>query len=106
MKDWSRQLTVRLFGRPEIISVPAGKFPAKGFLLLGLVLRMPEGRMSRAEAANLLWDSSKDGDSLANLRQLLSRLRRLQPVTGELIRAESTEVRLGADISAVDLYHF
>src|SRR5690606_14534305 len=35
-----------------------------------------------------------------------SRLRRLEPITGELIRGESSEVRLGADIAAVDLFHF
>lgn len=98
--------SIRLFGRPEATTTEPGKFPAKGFALLALLVTSPDHRISRSHAAGLLWHEKKDGEALTNLRQLLARLRRLSSLTGELVVADSVDIRLGKAIDSIDLCRF
>lgn len=100
-----RDFRISLFGRPQI-DFAAEKMPAKGFLLLALLVSAPGLRLTRSSAASYLWSSASDSEALVNLRKLLSQLRRIQPVCGELIVTSSSDIRLGSGAEAIDLFRF
>jgi DNA-binding SARP family transcriptional activator/TolB-like protein len=54
-------------------------FPAKAFQLLAFLVLNRNRKHSRRYLASLLWDSASEEMALANLRQLLARMRRLMP---------------------------
>ncbi|GAB2177876.1 BTAD domain-containing putative transcriptional regulator [Dongia sp. agr-C8] len=101
------QVFIRLLGVPEVAgSATAAPFPAKGFQLLALICRSPAARISRREAASLLWNSGSDGEALTNLRQLLMRIRRFDASTQELIASDQQWLTLGAAFPDIDILLF
>lgn len=100
-----RDFRVNLFGRPQM-DFAAEKMPAKGFLLLALLVTAPAFQLTRTNAASYLWSSASDSEALVNLRKLLSQLRRIQPVCGNLITTDSSDIRLGVGAEAIDVFRF
>lgn len=84
----------------------AEKMPAKGFLLLALLVTAPAFQLTRTNAASYLWSSASDSEALVNLRKLLSQLRRIQPVCGDLITTDSSDIRLGVGAQSIDVFRF
>lgn len=95
---------VCLLGPPTVVGLGTDRiFPQKGYQLLALVVRARDQQLSRKAAAGLLWDNVSDETALGNLRQLISRIRKLQPYTGSLIEADPYNIQLGAESSKIDL---
>ena len=99
-------VSIKLFGAPKLTNSSPNMFPAKGFLLLAVLISTPGHRIQRTKLANLLWDSTGDVEALTNLRQLIARVRRKSHLTGDLVETNTGEVWLGADAVAVDLFKF
>jgi len=101
------EAAVRLLGVPEVHGGRAAHFfPSKGFQLLALLVRAPSARITREQAASLLWDSVEASKGLANLRQLLVRMRRSEPSCGELVVANGQILALGTGAQATDVRIF
>ncbi len=100
-----RDFRISLFGRPQM-DYAAEKMPAKGFLLLALLVAAPNFRLTRSKAASYLWSSTSDSEALVNLRKLLSQLRRIRPSSGDIIVTESSDIRLGIGAKTIDLFGF
>ncbi len=100
-------IEIRLLGVPEMVH-PAGPalFPAKGFQLLALLARAPTKRLGRKEIAQLLWDNDTEAAALANLRQLLARIRKASSGHDELIDSDAKSVALGGGGALIDLNLF
>ncbi len=97
---------LRLFGEPELASAGDFAFPAKGFQLIALIARSPDRRIARRHVVSLLWPDADAADGFANLRQLIARMRRAHPTTGELILVDDRTIALGRDADAIDLCMF
>src|SRR5438445_8371482 len=68
---------LRVLGSAEFVaSGQRQKFPDKGFQLLSFLSLAPARRATRRQLADLLWDSTDNATALANLRQLVVRIRR------------------------------
>jgi DNA-binding SARP family transcriptional activator len=79
---------VILLGEPRLTGVAANGFPAKGFTLAAALLLAKDRRLTREQAASLLWDDCAHAAALANLRQLLVRIGRALPPGRNLIVSE------------------
>jgi pentatricopeptide repeat protein len=102
-----RKIVLRLFGEPELTASAGDEvFPTKGFQLLALLALASDRRVARRHAASLFWPDSDAAVGLANLRQLIARVRRAHSVTGELIVADDRVVALGPAADAIDLCAF
>jgi DNA-binding SARP family transcriptional activator/TolB-like protein len=98
---------VRLLGSPKVFGLEADRvFPQKGFQLLALIARARDQHITRRTAAGLLWDDIEEEKALANLRQLIGRIRKLQGGIGHLLDADLHDVWLGADKEKIDLCQF
>jgi pentatricopeptide repeat protein len=99
------QPLVCLLGQPKVVGLePDRVFPQKGYQLLALVARDRDERITRKEAAGLLWDNVSEEKSLNNLRQLITRVRQAQQDIGVIVDVDSHVVRLGPDKLKLDLY--
>ncbi|WP_162820805.1 BTAD domain-containing putative transcriptional regulator [Microvirga calopogonii] len=99
-------VTVRVLGIPEFgLPSPGRVFPVKGFQLLALLASSSSHKMTRKQIASLLWDSRNEAVALANLRQLLARIRQAAKNT-ELISSSVEEVELGKDAAQIDVISF
>jgi DNA-binding SARP family transcriptional activator/TolB-like protein len=95
---------VCLLGPPTVVGLGTDRiFPQKGYQLLALVVRARDQQIARKAAAGLLWEDVSEETSLGNLRQLISRIRKLQQYTGSLIEADPYNIRLGSDSARIDL---
>ena len=102
-----QKLLIRLFGEPELTaSADDIVFPAKGFQLLALLARSPDRRVGRRQVASLLWADSDSTNSLANLRQLIARVRRADLAPGQLIVADDRVIALGPAANSIDVCAF
>jgi DNA-binding SARP family transcriptional activator/TolB-like protein/Tfp pilus assembly protein PilF len=100
-------IRITLFGHPAVAApLPGAVFPEKGFQLLAILCRAPRGECSRRKLASLLWDSQSDAIALANLRQLLARIRRALADTGAVLESKGQTIALGSLRSAIDLCAF
>lgn len=97
---------LRLFGEPELASAGDIAFPAKGFQLIALIARSPDRRVQRRYVVSLFWPDADVADGFANLRQLIARMRRAHPTTGELLLVDDRTIALGRDADAIDLCAF
>lgn len=101
------EIAVRILGSPQVSNLPGNiVFPAKGFQLIALLALAPSGRMTRKEAASLLWDSDSDSAALTNLRQLLIRMRRSLPDAEDLLSADAQTIAIGRLRPTIDLCRF
>lgn len=99
--------SVCLLGIPEVTGLPDGVvFPVKGLQLISLIALAPAHRMHRREIASMLWDSTSDAAAFANLRQLLTRLRKILPEFEELLISTDRDIILGHNQTGVDLCAF
>lgn len=100
-------IPIRILGTPTAVvgGLPV-VFPAKGFQLIALLARSPSGTVRRREAASLLWSRDTGAVAFANLRQLLSRIRRLPAPIGQLVSGDTKVLVLGPSASAIDLCEF
>ena len=99
--------TISILGQPSLRERTKGQvFPDKGFQLLAVLCRSPDGRCTRRKLASLLWDASNDATALANLRQLLARIRRALPSAPDLVSSDGDSVALGRQRSMIDLCAF
>jgi pentatricopeptide repeat protein len=98
---------IRLLGIPELIGISDDYvFPSKGFQLIALVGRAPSGKMTRRELAAYLWESESDSTSLANLRQLVTRMKRGLGDKQDVLEIDAQAIALGTNRFAVDLCAF
>ncbi len=97
---------VKLLGEPRSLWLSDhSKFPAKGYLLLGLLHRSRDCRMRRSVAASILWDSNSDDQAFTNLRQLIARIRRSSPEK-EILINEGQAIILAEPFRHSDLQAF
>lgn len=80
-------------------------FPAKGFQLVTLLASSSSLREPRRRVAQVLWSGSGDEEALANLRQLLVRVRRCGADRPPLA-ADTSTVSLGVGCADLDLLEF
>jgi len=100
-------IRITLLGHPAVAARPSGAvFPQKGFQLLAILCRAPRGECSRRRLASLLWDSESDATALANLRQLLARIRRALAGMGVALESRDQDIALGSLSTAIDLCAF
>jgi pentatricopeptide repeat protein len=98
---------IRILGPPDVTDLPADLvFPNKAYQLLALLLRSSQKRLSRKTMASLLWESKSDPAALANLRQLLVRIRKILPDHKALFVTDAQTVGLGGEASHIDLWQF
>jgi DNA-binding SARP family transcriptional activator/TolB-like protein len=83
-------------------------FPGKAVLLAARLALSGEGySISRAEAADLLWEEASGAAAALNLRQLLVRVRNRQDELGlDLFQIDPGHVRLNPDATAIDVMQF
>ncbi|HWA91098.1 MAG TPA: BTAD domain-containing putative transcriptional regulator [Rhizomicrobium sp.] len=100
-------IRITLLGHPTVAArLPGAVFPEKGFQLLAILCRVPKGECSRRKLASLLWDAQDDAVALANLRQLLARIRRALAGSGAALESKGQAVALGSLKAAIDLGRF
>ena len=98
--------TIAIFtlGEPQTVGpLENVALPAKAFQLLTILSRCRDHRISRREAAALLWGSQGEAEGLTNLRQLLARTRRATPADCNLIMSDNQSISLGGDALAIDI---
>ena len=100
-------IRITLLGHPAVAERLSGAvFPQKGFQLLAILCRSPRGECSRRRLASLLWDSQNDAGALANLRQLLARIRRALADMGMALESRDQDIALGTLRGTIDLCVF
>ncbi|MBI4922734.1 MAG: tetratricopeptide repeat protein [Devosia nanyangense] len=97
---------LRLTGTPRIVVEGrlAARLPDKVYCLVALLILRFNGAADRGIVASLLWEDG-DGDAArANLRNLLSQLKRWQERTGtRLVHADTSRIWRAADCEITDL---
>jgi pentatricopeptide repeat protein len=98
---------IRVLGTPDVTDLPVDLvFPNKAYQLLALLLRSKPQRLTRKSIASLLWESKSDPAALANLRQLLARMRKTLPQQRDLFVIDPQTIGLGKDAVHIDLWQF
>lgn len=95
---------LHLTGRPKItIGEQTLSVPAKGFAMLAVLAGSADGVKSRAELRSMLWAQDDDAQTSANLRQLIARVRVIEPALGApLVMADRETVRINLDGIDID----
>ena len=107
MADESTGLLVRLFGAPETSGTPGSpSFPSRGYALLTLLTLAPGYRLSKAVAADRIWDSKSSVANHANMRQLLRRMALANPNISGLLYYDARSIWLSGAAKLVDLARF
>src|SRR5262249_47269898 len=102
-----REPSIQLLGTPGLREpVTGGFFPSKGFQLLSVLCLAPSQRITRKEAAALLWDSASDAAALTNLRQLIVRVKKSGPKLRPIIETDPISISLGEGKIEIDLFRF
>lgn len=101
-----KAFSLKVLGPPQLF-LPMGlsKVPAKGLQLLGLLCRAERHQIQRRTVASILWDSESDHHAFTNLRQLMTRMRKLSP-DDPLIISDSRFIALGETFRCTDLAAF
>lgn len=98
-----RDMIVHLVGVPHMAKPTEGVFPAKGYILIAMLLLAGSGRMSRQAVAALLWDDAPEEKALTNLRQLLVRIHRCWPYEEPLVETSGSHLMAGSSAHRSDL---
>lgn len=101
--DAEQDMIVHLVGVPHMAKPTEGVFPAKGYILIAMLLLAGSGRMSRQSVAALLWDDAPEEKALTNLRQLLVRIHRCWPYDEPLIETSGPHLTAGTSAHRSDL---
>lgn len=101
--DAERDLIIHLVGVPHVAKPTEGVFPAKGYILIAMLLLAGSGRMNRQSIAALLWDDAPEEKALTNLRQLLVRIHRCWPYEETLIESSGPLLAAGPGARRSDL---
>jgi len=101
--DAERDTTIHLIGIPHVATPTEGVFPAKGYILITMLLLAGSRRMSRQAVAALLWDDAPEEKALTNLRQLLVRINRCWPYEDALIETSGPHLTAGSGAERSDL---
>jgi DNA-binding SARP family transcriptional activator len=107
----SNGLRIWLLGKPDVRDSVGEhvETPRKALLLFAyLVLECRNRRLTRREAADFLWEDLDQNRRVANLRQLLLRLRSIARTHGGAcpLNISSDEMALSADVDFVDVDAF
>ncbi len=98
-----RDTAIHLVGIPHVAMSTVGVFPAKGYILVTMLLLAGGRRMSRQAVAALLWDDAPEEKALTNLRQLLVRINRCWPSEEALIETSGPHLTAGPGAERSDL---
>lgn len=101
-----RSALIRILGVPEIEVATPTTFPEKGYALIAALILAPEKKQSRQVLASMLWEDVDQARALANLRQLLMRLKKLQPEDEPFVLAPGTMLVAGPGSERSDLAFF
>lgn len=96
-------IALRLAGVPHLTVTGEGVFPAKGYVLVAMLLLAGNRRMSRQAVASLLWDDAPEEKALTNLRQLLVRIHRMWPYADPLVETSGPHLTAGPGADRSDL---
>ncbi len=101
----SRKLSLKLFGRFEVLEPDGLALPTRKAEALLAYLALPAGRArARGELTDLLWGSRDERHARHSLNQALSSLRKqLNPLFPELICADSNGLTLSPDLVTSDV---
>lgn len=90
------------------VHIAGSRVPPRNALFLAAVVDLsPKGRVERETVASLLWEDAATSRSLANLRQLLARIREWEALSGEiLVEAEGSLLVRSANVAPSDLSTF
>jgi DNA-binding SARP family transcriptional activator/TolB-like protein len=96
---------IKLFGTPSFEwKGQKWPLPAKAFALIALLSAEPSGSLSRNQVRTMLWQEFDREKANANLRQTLSRVRRVeQQIGATLLIVEPESIALNSEMLAVDL---
>jgi DNA-binding SARP family transcriptional activator len=96
---------IRLFGVPSFEwNGKKWALPAKAFALIALLSAQPKGSLSRSSIKAFLWQEFDREKANANLRQTLTRVRRIeQQIQSTLLRMDADSIALNSDVLTVDL---
>ncbi|GLS17711.1 hypothetical protein GCM10007874_07260 [Labrys miyagiensis] len=98
-----RDIAIHLVGIPHVAIPTEGVFPAKGYVLVTMLLLAGSRRMSRQAIASLLWDDAPEEKALTNLRQLLVRINRCWPHDEMLVETNGPHLTAGPGAERSDL---
>ncbi|WP_413990193.1 BTAD domain-containing putative transcriptional regulator [Labrys okinawensis] len=98
-----RDIAIHLVGIPHVAIATEGVFPAKGYVLVTMLLLAGSRRMSRQAIASLLWDDAPEEKALTNLRQLLVRINRCWPHEEVLVETNGPHLTAGPGAERSDL---
>jgi DNA-binding SARP family transcriptional activator/tetratricopeptide (TPR) repeat protein len=101
--DAEHGTAIHLVGIPHVGLPTEGVFPAKGYILVTMLLLAGSRRMSRQAVAALLWDDAPEEKALTNLRQLLVRINRCWPSPDALIETNGPHLTAGRGAEHSDL---
>ncbi|MDZ5454726.1 BTAD domain-containing putative transcriptional regulator [Labrys sedimenti] len=96
-------IVLHLSGVPHMTKPIEGVFPAKGYILIAMLLLSSGKRMSRQAIATLLWEDAPEGKASTNLRQLLARINRCWPQDKPIFQAQGTNLVAGPAADRSDL---
>lgn len=102
--SYERPPKVRLFGVPSCQDADRiFNLPRRAFPLFAMLILTSSGVATRQEAATLLWENAHETRALANLRQLLVRVRRASREADALVIPFQDELRPGSWLKDSDL---
>ena len=78
-------------------------FPQRGYQLFAILSFAPSYQLTRKQIAQLIWGNSAGSDVLANLRQLLVRMRRSFPQLDQVLGADINTISLVNSGAQIDL---
>ncbi|MEW9309800.1 AfsR/SARP family transcriptional regulator [Labrys neptuniae] len=96
-------IVLHLSGVPHMAKPMEGVFPAKGYILIAMLLLSSGKRMSRQAIATLLWEDAPEGKASTNLRQLLARINRSWPQDEPIFQAQGANLVVGPAADRSDL---
>lgn len=102
-----KSFEIRLLGRPSAVTpLHSTGFPSRGFGLLALLALSPDRSLSRAAAADRLWQNASSSANLANMRQLLRRMQAAMPELATFFGNDARTVWLTGGEARIDVCHF
>lgn len=98
-----RGTILHLAGVPHVAKPMEGVFPAKGYILITMLLLAGGKHMNRQAIATLLWEDAPEEKASTNLRQLLARINRFWPLDEAVIETQGASLVAGPAAIHTDL---